>query len=84
MDSFKPHRVNSLRGRVILGPYGKGTKSEHDAVLLVTSEDRYLLRRKDGPSFNDLELKKYIGREVECDGFLVGTSLIAENIKNVE
>jgi hypothetical protein len=83
MNSFKPRRVESLRGKVIRDSYGKGTKSEHDAILIITGEGRYLLRRKDGPAFNDVHLEKYLGLEIECDGFLVDSTLIAEHLKVV-
>jgi hypothetical protein len=45
---------------------------------------RYILRRKTGPAFDDSELTQYMGHEVKCDGFVVGTTLIAEQIELVE
>ena len=44
---------------------------------------RYVLRRKTGPVFGDTELTRYVGHEVECDGFMVGTTLLAERIEVV-
>jgi hypothetical protein len=75
--------VNNLRGRVVRDEYGKGSKSERTAVFLETAADRYLLRRKEGPAFSDARLEAYVGREVECDGFVVGTSVLAERIRVV-
>jgi hypothetical protein len=49
-------------------------------VFLETAEARYILRRKTGPVFGDTELTRYVGHEVECDGFVVGTTLLAERI----
>jgi len=83
MNSFTPRRVESLRGKVIQDTYGRGSKSEHDAIVIITTEGRYLLRRKAGHAYNDVELEKYIGLEIECNGFLVGSTLIADDIKVV-
>jgi hypothetical protein len=80
MSSISPTRVTSLRGRVTTGLYAKGSKSEHEAVFIETPDRRYLLRRKTGPVFNDTELMQYVGHEIECDGFLIGTTLLAERI----
>ena len=84
MSSARPIKVTSLRGRVTIGIYAKGSKSEHEAIFIETADGRYLLRRKTGPVFNDTELKQYIGHEVECDGFLIGTTLFAERIVLVD
>jgi hypothetical protein len=49
-------------------------------VWLETADRRLVLRRKDGPTFGDQALNKYVGKRVECDGFLVGYTLLAERI----
>ena len=79
-DSSRPEPVQKLRGQVTKGSYGKGSKSEREAVFLDTPEGRYLLRRKSGPAYADPELERYVGHPVECDGFLLGTTLLAERI----
>jgi hypothetical protein len=84
MNSTQPVRGMALHGRVRLGSYGKGSKSEREVVFLETSDARYVLRRKTGPVFGDTELTRYVGHEVECDGFVVGTTLLAERIELVE
>jgi len=33
--------------------------------------------------YDDTKLNRYIGHEVKCEGFLVGTTLLAEQIKVV-
>lgn len=54
-------------------------------MFIETADGRqYILRRKTGPAFDDSELTKYVGHEVKCDGFVVGTTLIAEQIKLVK
>ena len=80
----RPERVEGLRGRVTRGTYAKGSKSERQAVYLEAGEQRYVLRRKGGPVFADARLKRFVGHTVECDGFFVGTTLLAEKIKLVK
>jgi hypothetical protein len=79
-DPSQPVPVKKLRGKVSRGTYGKGSKSEREAVFVATEDGRFVLRRKGGPAFADPSLERYCGHEVECDGFLVGTTLLAERI----
>jgi hypothetical protein len=83
-DTTSPQPVSGLCGRVVRGEYGKGSKSERIAVFVETPEERYILRRKTGPVFGDVELEQYVGHRVECEGFVVGTTLLAERIRIVE
>jgi hypothetical protein len=76
-----PQRIDGLTGTVVRGPFGTGSKSEREAVWLETAEGRFVLRRKEGPTFDDRLLKKYVGKRVKCDGFIVGYMLLAERIK---
>ena len=66
------------------GQYGKGSKSEREAVCIENSGARYILRRKNGPIFGDTELVRYIGHNVQCDGFLASATLVARRIEVVE
>ncbi|MBL8906298.1 MAG: hypothetical protein JNM20_06445 [Rhizobiales bacterium] len=70
-----------MTGRVVRAPFGAGSKSEHDAVWLETGEGRLVLRHKGGPAFDDKALAKYVGKQVSCDGFIVGHTLLAEKIR---
>jgi hypothetical protein len=79
-SSDSPQRIKGLTGAVVRGPFGAGSKSERQAVWLEAAEGRYVLRRKDGPTFADAALEKYVGKRVTCDGFIVGYSLLAERI----
>jgi hypothetical protein len=74
-------RVEGLTGSVVRAPFGTGSKSERQAVWLETAQGRYVLRRKDGPTYDDAALDKYVGRRVRCDGFVVGYTLLAERIQ---
>ncbi len=75
-----PVRVAALRGKVFRGPYAAGSKSEREAIFVETPKGRFLLRRKTGPVMGDPELERFVGHEVECRGFVVGTTLLAEEI----
>ena len=76
-----PKRVADVTGTVARGSFGTGSKSEREAVWLETADRRLVLRRKNGPSFGDRSLDKYVGKRVKCDGFIVGYSLLAERIE---
>ena len=84
MSSRDPLRVTALRGNVTRGLYGVGSKSEREAAFIETSDGKYILRRKEGPAFGDDTLLSYTGHVVECDGFIVGTTLLAERIEVIE
>jgi hypothetical protein len=79
-DSGRPVPVKGLRGRVVRSEYAKGSKSERTAVFIESGEGRYLLRRKSGPAVADPGLERFVGRTVTCDGFLLGTTFLAEKI----
>lgn len=81
MSAASPVKISALRGRVTRGDYGKGSKSEREAVFIETAQGSFLLRRKGGPAFADPSLEQFVSHEVECDGFLVATTLIADRIE---
>lgn len=55
-------------GKVVRQKFGAGTKSEHQAVALLTPDGPIKLRRPGGNPFHDPELEKLVGREIACDG----------------
>jgi hypothetical protein len=78
-----PRKVSNMTGAVVRDAFGTGSKSERTAIWLETADRRLVLRRKDGPSFGDATLDKYVGKRVSCDGFVVGYTLLAERIQIV-
>jgi len=76
-------RVLALRGVVTVDRFAPATKSAHDAVFLQTRAKRYVLRRRDGPAFDDAQLRELVGCNVECDGIVVAYVLIADDIRIV-
>lgn len=70
-----------MTGEVVSAPFGTGSKSEHMAVWIEIPGRRLVLRRKDGPAFADRSLEQYVGKRIECDGFVLDHTLLADRIK---
>jgi hypothetical protein len=67
----------SVRGRVARKRVSMGSKSEHDALVLVTAEgEEYKLRRQGGNPFRDPALDSLEGKQVECEGIVRDAQLI--------
>lgn len=79
-DTAEPRRVDGIEGTVERGPFGVGSRSAREAVWVDTRQGRFVLRRKDGPTFDDAALDRYVGKRVTCSGFIVGYALLAERI----
>ncbi len=59
----------TLQGRVVRKRLSIGSKSEHEALVLVTPDDQeYKLRRQEGNPFRDPELDALEGKRIECEG----------------
>jgi hypothetical protein len=65
-----------LSGLVIKEVVGKGSKSEHDAVLLETKDGKYTLRRRGGNPFRDPELDQLVGKRIRANGVLTGYTFV--------
>jgi hypothetical protein len=76
-----PQRVDDLTGAVVRGPFGVGSKSERETVWFETADGRFVLRRKEGPTFGDKALQQFVGKRVRCSGFVVDYTLLAERIE---
>jgi hypothetical protein len=63
-------------GLVVKQTVGKGSKSEHDAVMLETAEGRFLLRRQGGNPFSDPKLDRLVGKRITGTGVITGNTLI--------
>lgn len=67
-----------VRGTVTRRPYAAGSKSEHEAVMLVTDEGEFRLRRKGGNPFSDPSLDRLVGKRIEAEGTVAGPAFILE------
>lgn len=56
------------KGTVVRKRVAVGSKSEHDAVVMVTSRGDWILRRPGGNPYNDSELNSLVGQQIECEG----------------
>jgi len=65
-----------IQGHVTKKKLYAGTKSEHEGLVLVTSEGEFKLRRQGGNPFWDEKLASLEGKEIECEGLLRGNQLI--------
>lgn len=68
-----------LNGRVTKKLFGAGSKSEHEAVIIVTDAGEYVLRRRSGNPFFDEELENLVGKKIRCDGDLTGYTFLMDD-----
>ena len=73
-----------LEGKVVMAPFGKGSKSQHEAVCLKTEKDIFKLRRMQGKPFHDPELIKWVGKNIVACGILEDYLFIATDLKEKE
>jgi hypothetical protein len=59
-----------ISGRVVHQPFGVGSKSEHQAVTLLTEAGPLKLRRPGGNPFQDPELERLVGSQIVAEGEL--------------
>ncbi len=61
----------TLQGHVVRKRVSLGSKSEHEALVLVTPDGQeYKLRRQEGNPFRDPELDALEGKRIECEGIV--------------
>jgi hypothetical protein len=68
-----------LQGHVVKRPVAVGSKSQRDAVVLVTDSGEFVLRRSGGNPFSDTLLDSLVGKSIEVDGVVHGYTLIVSN-----
>ena len=59
-----------LTGKVILMKFGKGSKSDHDAVYLDTGKKKYRLKRRGGNPFHDPSINELVGKSIKARGII--------------
>jgi hypothetical protein len=68
-----------LKGKVVKQPFGLGSKSAHDAVMLVTPDGTYRLRKAGGNPFQDPDLDHLVGQEIVLKGILHQGTVIMDS-----
>jgi hypothetical protein len=76
--------MSEFVGKVTKKLFGKGSKSEHEAIYLETEHNQYVLRRQGGNPFHDPELHKLVGKKVRCIGVADDYALTISDWKEVE
>jgi hypothetical protein len=71
-------------GLVIKEIVGKGSKSEHAAVMLETKQGRLVLRRQGGNPFRDPELDRLVGKRIHGTGVITGNTLIMSDWREAD
>ena len=73
-----------LEGRVTKQLFGKGSKIEHDAVMIETDDGEYVLRRRGGNPFSDPELDKLVGKRIRAAGVMADHTFIMTSWQEVD
>jgi hypothetical protein len=67
-----------LEGNVVQKRVNIGSKSEHTAMVLVTAEGEFKLRRKGGHPFSDPDVQRLAGQRLRAEGFMSAGQFIME------
>lgn len=71
----------NITGEVIVAPVSQGSKSEHNAVMINTTEgNRYTLRFPDGNPFQDDRLEVLVGKTVTLIGTVYRNIFMIEEV----
>jgi hypothetical protein len=65
-----------FQGTVARHPFAAGSKSEHEAIVLLTPDGPLKLRRPGGNPFRDPELERLVGQEIAGEGEIHAGQLI--------
>ncbi|HZM92811.1 MAG TPA: hypothetical protein VFB92_05300 [Vicinamibacterales bacterium] len=67
-----------LEGNVVRKRINIGSKSEHNAAMLVTSDGEFKLRVQGGHPFADPEVDTLVGKRIRGEGFTSAGQFIME------
>jgi hypothetical protein len=67
-----------LRGEVAKRVVARGSKSEREAVVLITADAEYVLRRTGGNAFADPELDALVGKTLRAEGTVHGYTFLMD------
>ena len=73
-----------ISGTVIQKTFAKGSKSEHEAIYIVTDQGEFVLRKKDDNPFENKALLSFVGKKVQADGTLKDYLFLAARVWLVE
>jgi hypothetical protein len=70
-----------LTGNVVVKAFAEGSKSEHVAVCLQTTEGTFVLRRIGGNPFDDEVLRNLVGKRITSYGMIKGPYFMMTDFK---
>ncbi len=71
-----------ISGKVLRKEVARGSKSEHEAVVLRTKDgEELVLRRLGGNAFADPQLDKLVGASITAEGQVAGGTFILKSWK---
>jgi hypothetical protein len=74
-----------IEGHVKQQTVAPGSKSERNAIVLVTpSGETYILRRQGGPAFVDPALSPLVGHSIQAEGLATSGTLIMRNWRQTD
>ena len=73
---LKPVR---MAGQVIRKRINVGSKSDHEAVVLVCAQGEFKLRRRGGPAFVDEALDARVGQRISASGIVSAGQFIVDD-----
>jgi hypothetical protein len=67
-----------LEGRVVQKRINIGSKSEHDAAVLIAENSEFKLRLQGGHPFADPQVQALVGKRIRAEGFVSAGQFIME------
>ena len=73
-----------LEGDVVRKPFGTGSKSEREAIVLQSAAGEFVLRRQGGLAFGDPELDRIVGKRIRCTGTLIDYTFLMASYEELD
>ena len=73
---LKPVR---MAGHVVRKRVNPGSKSDHEAVVLVCAQGEFTLRRRGGDAFADQALDPLVGKRIQATGVVSAGQFIVDD-----
>jgi hypothetical protein len=73
-----------LEGSVVLKRINPGSKSDHEAAVLIAGDHQYKLRRQGGNPFADPEVLALAGKRIRAEGFVSAGQFIMERYEIID
>ena len=71
----------SMAGHVVRKRINVGSKSDHEAVVLVCARGEFKLRRRGGATFVDETLDALVGKRIRASGIVSAGQFIVDEVE---